>query len=70
MVYFHWYVYNLKINISFNKSVISLHSDSSFPAQPNDTARLESSLIPPLPNTKCLVFYFHMYGMYSVYKNK
>jgi hypothetical protein len=29
---------------------------------PNDTARLQSILVPSVPAEKCLTFYYHMFG--------
>ena len=36
--------------------------ETSYPAKLNDTARLVSPLIPNDGKTRCLSFFFHMYG--------
>ncbi|KAH3887692.1 hypothetical protein DPMN_011710 [Dreissena polymorpha] len=36
--------------------------ETSSPRQPNDTARLESPLVPPKGNAQCIRFWYHMYG--------
>ena len=37
-------------------------AEASYPAYPNDTARLQSIQVPGYPHINCLTFYHHMFG--------
>jgi hypothetical protein len=55
------HLYSILFVSSGSKSGYYVYIETSSPRKPNETARIESALIPST-RQKCLQFWYHMYG--------